>query len=138
MNDNARKIFDLLGVEPYEWFETKCSDHRHYIDDNLELITTLYSPYIKHIKEPKLLIKLINNPELIIKIPDPNTPNKKKLRDLTEEEFLKWKKDNCNVDSKCSNCTFDYAFCQVITNGFWVKHKDLYSDKFLDQEVEME
>ena len=64
---------------------------------------------------------------------------KVKLRDLTPEQFEKWRMNNC-----CANCK-DYVFDKVICidrgikcNDCWIKNKDLYSDKFLDQEIEIE
>ena len=69
---------------------------------------------------------------------------KVKLRDLTERQYEKWFKDNCctkNGDEKRSDC-FDCVFHNVVCNldllMCWTKHKDLYSDKFLDQEVEID
>ena len=69
---------------------------------------------------------------------------KVKLRDLTEEQYEKWFKDNCcskNEDKSMSDC-FDCVFHNVICNSeisrCWILHKDLYSDKFLDQEIEIE
>ena len=68
-------------------------------------------------------------------------PNKVKLRDLTEEQF----NDYCNkltdygedVNS-CKQCLFRYVPCFTDNDNCWIKHKDLYSDKFLDQEIEIE
>lgn len=67
-----------------------------------------------------------------------------KLRDLTEEQYDKWLDVNCKgpyagacegcpfiqVDCGCNNYSADYTV--------WYLNKDLYSDKFLDQEVEIE
>lgn len=63
-----------------------------------------------------------------------------KLRDLTKEQFERWMKDNCGhaeyVD--CVDCPFFFSNCVVDEKKSWVKNKDLYSDKFLDQEIEIE
>ena len=71
-------------------------------------------------------------------------PKKVKLRDLTQEQYEKWFNNNCcskNEDKRMSDC-FDCIFHNVICNPeisrCWIKHKDLYSDKFLDQEIEIE
>ncbi len=48
-------------------------------------------------------------------------PNKVKLRDLTEEQFPKVRYDNLFKE-----------------NDWLIKNKDLRSDKFLDQEVEID
>lgn len=61
----------------------------------------------------------------------------KKLRDVTPEETQKWYRKNC--DNHCRGCIFDDVYCCVITdNHQWVNNKDLYSDKFLDQTIEIE
>ena len=52
----------------------------------------------------------------------------KKLRDLNPEEWAKWKNKNCDSNI-CGKCIFNNVACYS-----WVNHKDLYSDKFLDQE----
>ena len=62
---------------------------------------------------------------------------KKKLRDLTEEEYKKWVIENCdNGILSCRDCVFRYVNCDK--HFRWIHHKDLYSDKFLDQEIEVE
>ena len=63
-----------------------------------------------------------------------------KLRDLTSEQFERWMKDNCGhakyVD--CTDCPFFFSNCIVDEKKSWVNNKDLYSDKFLDIEIEVE
>ena len=63
---------------------------------------------------------------------------KKKLRDLTEEEYNKWQIKNCEEISNCEGCMFDKVICQKYVRNCWIDHKDLYSDKFLNQEIEVE
>ena len=60
-------------------------------------------------------------------------PKKVKLRDLTEEQYEKWRDKNCGVYD-CFKCPFRCVDCN---NTFWISCKDMYSDKFLDQEVEI-
>lgn len=61
----------------------------------------------------------------------------KKLRDVTPEELEEWYRINC--DNHCDGCIFDNVYCCIInSNHQWVHHKDLYSDKFLDQTIEVE
>ena len=62
--------------------------------------------------------------------------NKKKLRDITEEEFKNWMNKNCFLGKDCNKCIFNNVYCSTERN--WVNHKDLYSDKFLNQEIEVE
>ena len=62
-------------------------------------------------------------------------PKKVKLRDLTVEQFKKWIDENCNKCDFCKGCPFKCIECY---DTFWLSHKDMFSDKFLDQEVEIE
>ena len=59
---------------------------------------------------------------------------KVKLRDLTEEQYIKWQDESCD-EYDCSNCPFRCIECN---KTFWVSCKDMYSDQFLDQEIEVE
>lgn len=60
---------------------------------------------------------------------------KKKLRDLTREEYVLWKETECNK-IRCIECLFDDYGCNA--HSGWIAHKDMYSDKFLNQEIEVE
>lgn len=62
---------------------------------------------------------------------------KKKLRDLTPEEYANWHLKNCYI-TNCAICPFKSVVCNIISRNTWVIHKDLYSDKFLNQEIEIE
>ena len=59
---------------------------------------------------------------------------KVKLRDLTEEQYRKWQHKNCGKYD-CLKCPFRCIDCN---KPFWMSCKEMYSDKFLDQEVEIE
>ena len=59
---------------------------------------------------------------------------KKKIRDLTLEEYKKFCAKYIEV---CANCPFGLVMCSFTSDKFWMKHKDLYSDKFLDQKIEV-
>ena len=58
-----------------------------------------------------------------------------KLRDLTAEQVKKWIGENCNRGDYCKDCPFRCVECY---DTFWLSHKDMFSDKFLDQEIEVE
>ena len=60
---------------------------------------------------------------------------KKKLRALTKDEWDKWREKICPPTS-CNKCIFNKVMCY--TEYCWVNNKDLYSDKFLNQEIEVE
>lgn len=132
MNDIVRKIFDMLGVEPYEEFkiipgEKDINNTRYFITEDLEVRFACYA-LTSQIK----LIDLLNGTYKIVKL-----PKKKKLRDLTYDEMCKWKEKNCTSIICDNSCLFYKVMC-ICTTSCWVKNKDLYSDKFLDQEIEVE
>lgn len=56
-----------------------------------------------------------------------------KLKDLTTEQYK-----NMNCSGICSFCIFKDVICARHSDRCWVQHKDLYSDKFLEQEIEIE
>ena len=60
---------------------------------------------------------------------------KVKLRDLTAEQVKKWIDENCNRGDYCKDCPFRCIECY---DTFWLSHKDMFSNKFLDQEIEVE
>lgn len=61
----------------------------------------------------------------------------KKLRNITDEEFHDWSHRECDP-GKCMNCVFYSVNCDNgESSGSWLKHKDMYSDKFLDQIIEV-
>ena len=61
---------------------------------------------------------------------------KVKLRDLTEEQWQKWR-IKCGTSRLCSGCPFSRINCSIDNTSNWFYHKELYSDKFLDQEIEV-
>ena len=61
---------------------------------------------------------------------------KVKLRDLTGKQYCRrFKNHNC---SSCEDCLFKIVECGYANQRCWVDNKDIYSDKFLDQEIEIE
>ena len=132
MNDNVRKIFDMLGVEPNEEFKVIAGDnsditYKFKFDENLQG----YYFSSKWCYADESLRLLLNGYYKIIKL-----PKKKKLRDLTPEEWDKWQKKNC---SNCSKCIFANVLCYgSFVKESWIHHKDVYSDKFLNREIEVE
>ena len=130
MNDNVRKVFDMLGVEPGEEFQIILNDNRMFtfkfkLDESLQG----YCFSDEWCLSDTLLKFLLNGTYKIIKL-----PKTKKLRDLTPEEWDKWREKNCN---NCDKCIFIYVMCGSYRES-WIHNKDLYSDKFLDQEIEVE
>lgn len=61
---------------------------------------------------------------------------KKKLKYLTPEEFYNWEKENCN-HTECNACPFKSANCNLYDEDSWVNHKELFSNEFLNQELEI-
>ena len=62
----------------------------------------------------------------------------KKLRDVTYEEIAKWYEKECDGIKPCNECIFFKLRCYPYDECCWVKNKDMYSDKFLDQTIEIE
>lgn len=61
-----------------------------------------------------------------------------KLRDMTLEQYKKWQNENCyNPSTNCEECVFNNVSCDCNVVECWIKNKDLYSDNFLNQEVEI-
>lgn len=131
MNDNVRKVFDMLGVEPNERFKIEGIDEaNYYINEKLYVIREIEGR-LSEVSD-KGLSNILNGYFKIIKI-----PKKKKLRDVTPEEYKKWWDDVCK-NTQCIECVLYNVMCEPNSNECWLKHKDLYSDKFLDQEIEVE
>ena len=64
-----------------------------------------------------------------------------KLRDMTQEHWERFKKNDCyNNIMTCENCPLKYVNCSYSDGDkeLWINNKDLYSDKLLDYEVEIE
>lgn len=140
MNDNARKIFSMLGVEPNEEFNIKDMNGPWKIDETLNIYyrqgRNNNGDYVYNYFDNSLIIDLINGSERIIKL-----PKKKKLKYWTEEDWNKWKEKNCYYNGyyNCDKCSFCHVNCSSSEKeNSWIHHKDLYSDKFLNQEVEVE
>lgn len=60
---------------------------------------------------------------------------KKKLKDVTFEEFEKWKDNTCAYRQSCDDCLFVSVSCSTLPTRCWTKYKDLYSNKFLNKEI---
>lgn len=58
-----------------------------------------------------------------------------KLKDLTEEQYMAYYPVFI-CGNGCDNCIFKNVVCWN-TKTNWTRHKDLYSDKFLNQEIEI-
>ena len=128
MNDNVRKVFDILGVKPYEKFKIEGNgDTIYHIDEKLYIYRDN-----EILRSDKGLNNLINGYFKIVKIPNAKT---KKLRDLTKNEVINFCAKN---DKNCPNCLFYDVHCNTFDKKCWIYHKELYSDKFLDQEIEVE
>lgn len=136
MNENVKKVFEMLGVEPYEEFKfkddkNKESRYRYFFDDNLILKFLNDTCEECFFASAKTFMELIKGTYTIVKL-----PKKKKLRDWTIDDLKKWTNVNCR-ELTCDGCLFRNVFCSTYGIRVWIKHKDLYSDKFLDQEVEV-
>ncbi len=127
MNENVKKVFDMLGVKPNEKFKI-ISKKRVFqvihIDTRLRVLTDTSNIVAEALRY------LLTGEWQIVKL-----PKKKKLRDWTMDDFKKWEDVNCK--GVCDDCPFTNVHCNDNAKRFWMNHKDLFSDKFLDQEVEV-
>ena len=64
---------------------------------------------------------------------------KKKIRDITKAEFEIWQNTNCKIYGfYCIGCTFKMVQCRDTRNEIpWYENKEMFSDKFLDQEIDI-
>ena len=129
MTDNVRQVFNMLGVKPNEKFTIEGNgDTIYYIDEELYVYRDN-----EILRSDKGLNNLINGYFKIIKI-----PKKKKLRDLTKDEWDRIRGD-CVERNSCDDCIFRNVICSKSSSNYsWFNNKDLYSDKFLNQEIEVE
>lgn len=67
---------------------------------------------------------------------------KVKLRDLTKEQYEEWVEQNCiwMCDDGCKGCPFRKVKCsnRYMADDVRYLNKNLYSDKFLNREIEIE
>lgn len=64
-----------------------------------------------------------------------------KLRDMTKEQWDANRDSLCKFKKmqSCDECIFKFINCLKSSyKELWIYHKDLYSDKFLDQEIEID
>lgn len=133
MNDKVNKVFELLEIQPNEKFKIKfesgcISDLIFHFDETL---------YLKceddcDLNSNALLFQLINGDCKIIK--SFSTVGAKTIRDLTDEDFKKFKRNYC-ARLNCKGCPFVRVNCTIGDAKCWINNKELYSDNFLNQEV---
>lgn len=130
MNNNVKKVFEMLGITIYEEFKLDDGqDILYRVDENLWVYYRVNDCWEKsQITISEFLTEKIE----IVKL-----PKKKKLRDLTNEEYIRWWNKNCGLERDCENCPFYEVLCNWDSRDCWIKHKTVYNDKFLDQEVEI-
>ena len=57
---------------------------------------------------------------------------------MTKDEWDKWKRVDCVERDSCDDCIFRNVVCtRSNRESSWFNNKDLYSDKFLNQEIEV-
>lgn len=61
-----------------------------------------------------------------------------KLRDITIDDLRRFKKDVCCDLKECKSCPLKNANCNTHSEYCWVYNKEMFSETFLDQEIEIE
>lgn len=60
----------------------------------------------------------------------------KKLKDLTYDEYAKFKSFECGYYGKCDNCPFRTGNCESPDSpDSWFNNQEMYSEDFLNQEL---
>lgn len=63
----------------------------------------------------------------------------KKLKDLTYDEYAKFKSYECGYYGKCDNCPFKTGNCESPDSpDSWLNNKEMYSEEFLNQEIKVD
>lgn len=63
----------------------------------------------------------------------------KKLKDLTYDEYAKFKSYECGYYGKCDNCPFRTGNCESPDSpDSWFNNQEMYSEDFLNQELQVE
>ena len=131
MNENAKKVFDILDIELDEKFKIEGYDGTFHFSQELNLYNE--NDDLMDIS----LQSFINGTNKIIKLPKEPKEIKKKLKDLTFEELVKWGHKKCNYYD-CENCIFNKVSCNIYSEKCWIHHKEIYNNKFINQEIEVE
>lgn len=135
-NEDTRKFLDFNS-----WYSTITinESYRNYVFTKKTLnnlsnkeIIELYKPYLK-----KKYDKLIGDKRVELMNEAKEEKKKVKLKDLTLEQYKKWEDKNC-LNMKCEDCNFYKVSCDDRKDDCWIKNKDLYNEKFLNQEIELE
>lgn len=63
---------------------------------------------------------------------------KKKIRDITKEEYKEWYEKNCRTNILCENCPFNLLRCNPLYSSLWYVNKGIFSEEFLNQEIIIE
>lgn len=137
--DFTKQIFKMLDLEPEEEFGLdgydgiSYSDERYYYDYRLNLYKFDEKSQQWKLCGNNMLTGVLNGSWAIIKHPHTII---KKLKELTREEYVKWYLRGC--DKYCTTCPLNKVNCYPYNKSCWVDNKDLYSSRFLEQEIEIE
>lgn len=63
----------------------------------------------------------------------------KKLKELTYDEYAKFKSSECGYYEKCDNCPFRTGNCESPDSpDSWFNNQEMYSEDFLNQELSVD
>lgn len=89
----------------------------------------------------KIKVEMLDDNKLalfnsLISLADKHLPIYKSLKELSFDEYCKRITSNCKLRSgQCEHCIFKDVQCDTMSLSCWLKHKQIYSKKFLSQEV---
>lgn len=136
----------LFGLKNDELYENNTSYMLlHYYDYNLK--STFSSDYdIMKVLNPKtkyMLLDLCHDTLLALRHKnfswtwEREEKKKIKLKDMTFEQYDKWTDKHCR-SSNCKSCIFYKVPCGEWHDDCWICNKEIYSEKFLNQEIGIE
>lgn len=136
----------LFGLKNDELYENNTSYMLlHYYDYNLK--SAFSSDYdIMRVLNPKtkyMLLDLCHDALLALRHKDfswtweREEKKKIKLKDMTFEQYDKWTDKHCR-GTNCKSCIFYKVPCGEWHDDCWICNKEIYSEKFLNQEIGIE
>ena len=130
-----RNIFSALKIKPNQEFGLKSLTNKQYphiyqLNNNLAL---LEDGRLLGREGDELLLNILRG---IVVITD--LVVKRSLNNLTDDEYDNWLLEHCEHEPLCENCIFRHVNCaNSLDDDSWINNKELFSQIFLEQEIEI-